>query len=144
MCSCFFFKKQKLMDCDQTINFFDFNNYDTYCKVVYVYDGDSVHVVMYHPNTNKLIKVKCRLYGIDTPELRVAHQKEKGYQAKERLICLLKETQYMVNVECKHFDKYGRVLIVLYSEKHEKSLNQILVDEGHALAYFGKKKKEFT
>ena len=135
-------KKSILLNADcSKVDFFTFDGYTTDAKVVYIYDGDSVHVVFFHPDTNKLIKVKTRLYGIDTPELRVKEQKEKALKAKQYLIELLEKDNYMVTIECKQFDKYGRLLIILYSSQFNKSLNEILVDEGHAYRYFGDTKK---
>lgn len=125
------------------VDFLSFDGYKTTAKVVYVYDGDTVHLVLPLRETRRLIKIKTRLYGIDTPELRIKEQKEQALVAKNKLIELLAETNYMVNVECGKFDKYGRVLVTLYSTKHEKSLNQILVDNGCAYEYFGKTKKNY-
>lgn len=137
-------KNNALLESNSSVNFFTFEGYNTQGKVVYVYDGDSVHVVIPMIGSNKLVKIKTRLYGIDTPELRIAEQKEKGLLAKARLIELLDETKFNVRVECGEFDKYGRVLVTLYSKNYVKSLNQILIDEGHAYEYFGKTKKKFT
>ena len=121
----------------EKIDFLSFNGYNVICKVVYVYDGDSIHIVLPLKESKKLVKLKTRLYGIDTPELRNKEQKEKAIMAKNRLIELLEETNNIVKVCCGEFDKYGRVLITLYSPKYEISLNDILVNEKHAVRYFG-------
>lgn len=39
--------------------------------------------------------------------------------------------------------KYGRVLGEIFIEGQEKSLNELLKDNGHAYEYDGGKKKEF-
>lgn len=135
-------KKSTLLKVESgTVDFFTFNGYTTDAKVVYIYDGDSVHIVFFHPDTHKLIKMKTRLYGIDTPELRVKEQKESALKAKQHLVNLLELDKYMVKVECKHFDKYGRLLVILYSSQFDKSLNEKLVEDGHAYRYFGDTKK---
>jgi len=121
----------------ENVELFSFNGYTVVCKVVYVYDGDSIHIVLPLKESKKLVKIKTRLYGIDTPEIRNQTQKEKALFAKNRLIELLKETNYIVKVCCGNFDKYGRVLVTLYSSKYEISLNDILINEGHAVRYFG-------
>ena len=142
--SCIFIndKKSTLLKADSsTVDFFTFDGYITDAKVVHVYDGDSVHIIFYHPDTDKLIKVKTRLYGIDTPELRVKEQKERALKAKKHLIGLLEIDKYLVRVECKHFDKYGRLLVILYSSQFDTSLNDKLVEDGHAYRYFGDTKK---
>ena len=40
--------------------------------------------------------------------------------------------------------KYGRVLGELFIEGEDKSLNELLKDNGHAYEYDGGKKKEFN
>lgn len=39
--------------------------------------------------------------------------------------------------------KYGRVLGVLKVDGHNRTVNQILIDEGHAYTYHGGKKKTY-
>jgi endonuclease YncB( thermonuclease family) len=39
--------------------------------------------------------------------------------------------------------KYGRVLGEMFVKGHEKSVNELLKDNGHAYEYHGEKKKEF-
>ena len=133
-----------LSNADSSTPFYSFDDYTTYAKVVYVYDGDTVHIVLPLPNdsSRKLVKIKCRLYGIDTPELRNNDQKTKAKEARERLKQLLSETHSLIRVKCGKFDKYGRVLVTIYSEKYEKSLNQMLIDDGYAYPYYGKTKQK--
>ena len=131
---------KKLERSDKTVEYFSFHNYECLAKVVHVYDGDTVHLVLPQQETDKLIKIKARLYGIDTPEMRVPEQKERALKAKERLIEFLQKTNYIVHIKCGEFDKYGRVLVTIYSTEFNTSLNDMLIEEGHAYAYFGKTK----
>ena len=133
---------EQLEKSDKTVEYFSFRNYECLAKVVHIYDGDTVHLVLPLPDTHKLVKIKARLYGIDTPEMRISEQKESALKAKERLIELLQKMNYIVHVKCGEFDKYGRVLVTLYSTEFSKSLNDILIEEGHGYAYFGKTKKK--
>ena len=133
--------RKNLEKSDKKTDYFSFCKYECLAKVVHIYDGDTVHLVLPLPHTNRLRKVKARLYGIDTPEMRIQEQKDSAMKAKERLVELLEKTNYMVNVKCGDFDKYGRVLVTIYSPEFSKSLNDILIEEGHAYAYFGKTKK---
>ena len=134
--------QKQLEKSDKNIKCFSFCNYECLAKIVHVYDGDTVHLVIPQENTKTLIKLKARLYGIDTPEMRIPEQKERAIKAKERLIEMLKKTNNLVNVKCGEFDKYGRVLVTIYSTEFSKSLNDILIEEGHGYAYFGKTKKK--
>lgn len=144
--SCLYTKEvllhKQLEKSDKKIDFFSFDSYECSAKVVHIYDGDTVHLVLHQQETEKLIKIKARLYGIDTPEMRIPEQKEKAIKAKEKLIELLQKTNYIIHVKCGEFDKYGRVLVTLYSSVFNKSLNDILIEEGYAYAYFGKTKNK--
>ena len=135
-----------LYDADKDIKLFSFNEYECYAKIVYVYDGDTVHIVIPFPpqwgGGGKLVKIKTRLNGIDTPELRIAEQKERGLLAKKRLEEIISETNNIVYVKCGKFDKYGRVLVDLYTNNDMKThINMQLVNEGHAYEYDGGTKK---
>lgn len=138
-------------------------------KVVEIYDGDTCKIVL--PYNNILCKFICRLSGIDAPEIKPRLNKEnredeieKAIISRNRLIELCTDvkikTTYsknecneivynntkLINIECEGFDKYGRLLVVLYdvyneNNKNNKSFNTILIDEGLAYEYNGGTKK---
>lgn len=113
---------------------FNIENTTKMCKVVDVYDGDTVTIIFEFEN--KYYKTKCRLYGIDTPELRNKETKESAILARDcvRNIILNK----VVQINFKKEDKYGRILgDIYYNDLH---INKYLVQEGHAKEYFGGKK----
>lgn len=113
---------------------FSFQGLRSPCKVVDVYDGDTVTIVLKDALTpNTLTKLKIRLLGIDTPELRDPDTKAAGLAARNWLLAqlihlshediqayehldkkgvraLLKAYQGLHFVELHGFDKYGRVL----------------------------------
>ena len=70
--------QKQLEKSDKNIKCFSFCNYECLAKIVHVYDGDTVHLVIPQENTKTLIKLKARLYGIDTPEMRIQEQKESA------------------------------------------------------------------
>ena len=74
---------------DNTTKIFSFKGQKIKCKVVSVYDGDTMKVVF--PLNNKMYKWNCRLLGIDTPELRTKdkHEKDLAKIAKENLMKLV-------------------------------------------------------
>ena len=53
------------------------------------------------------------------------------------------ENKKLMKIKCKDFDKYGRLLVSIYSLDN-KYINQILIEEGFAIEYSGGKKKKFT
>ena len=105
-----------------------------------VVDGDTVDVTLDLGFDVKLHKQRGRLHGIDTPESRTRNLAEKklGLAAKERLkeLCVGR-----FKVKSLGKGKYGRVLGIPYTEDGE-DICQLLIDEGHAVEYYGGKKKK--
>lgn len=117
------------------------------CKVVSVYDADTVTIAL--PWNNSLYKVKCRLHGIDSAEKRT-----KNLEEKSAALEATKWVSSMINhktiwIKCGKWGKYGgRMLGTLYLTEDDlnkdNSFNQAIIDKGYAYAYDGKKKKEFN
>ena len=105
-----------------------------------VVDGDTVDVTLALGFDVKLHKQRVRLHGIDTPESRTRNLAEKklGLAAKERLkeLCVGR-----FKVKSLGKGKYGRVLGIPYTEDGQ-DICQLLIDEGHAVEYYGGKKKK--
>ena len=112
------------------------------CKVVDVYDGDTVTIVLY--NKFSYEKHKLRMYGYDSPEMKPRLDKEnredeirKAKLAKEFLTDLL--LNKIVEFESMGYDKYGRLLGKLYllncCDKQE--VNMLMINKGHGYPYFG-------
>ena len=83
--------------------------------------------------------------GIDTWESRTRdlEEKKKGLAAKARNKELLESGTF--KIVSHGTGKFGRVLGEVFVETEDglKSVNQILIDEGHAYEYDGGKKKKF-
>ena len=110
-----------------------------WAKVVKVYDGDTIHVVFYLGY--KLYRWKCRLLGIDTPEIKTDSEAEHAaaIKAKEKLSDLI--LNKIITIKCNNFDKYGRLLITVY--KSRVNINNFMVRQGYAYEYDGGTKKKF-
>ena len=115
-------------------------------KVVNVYDGDTIHVVIIV--FNRLYKFKCRLSGIDTPELRVSRNdphrelhRQAGLKVAKYVSDLINDK--LVRLEIHSYDKYGRLLCDVYTY-NGVSINQLLVDKKFALPYDGGTKSIWT
>jgi endonuclease YncB( thermonuclease family) len=128
---------------DKEIPYFSFKGYTFFAKPCNIYDGDTFSVIFLFEN--KLIKYKCRCLGYDTAEMKPLktnpnriHEKILANKAKDRLIELLnKHETKLIKIECGEFDKYGRLLITVYNMVDKKSINQIMIDEGHGKVYDG-------
>lgn len=134
---------EELKKCDNCTPMFSFDGEVHLAKVVDCYDGDTVKCVFKH--NGKYQRFSVRMYGYDTPEMRPSTKIPKeerdsiiksAHEAKERLCELI--LNKFVTLECKQFDKYGRLLGVLNID--DMCVNDKMVEEGHGKPYFGKTK----
>lgn len=109
-------------------------------KIVNVYDGDTVKIVM--KMFGKFYRFNCRIEGVDTPELRTRNKKEKemGIMVRDKL--RTKILDKMVKVKCGKFDKYGRLLVDIIIDN--TSITKWLIDNNYAFSYDGGTKKSWT
>jgi len=114
-------------------------------------DGDTVDVDIDLGFGVWLKDERVRIMGIDTPESRTSDKVEKlfGTAAKNRLKELLEEGGKLITTENKHGEdmkgKFGRILGDFYVERYEgqrEKVTDIMIEEGHCVAYFGGSKEE--
>jgi|TARA_R110000824_G_scaffold397142_1_gene599597 micrococcal nuclease len=116
--------------------------YEYTCKVERVVDGDTCDVVL-DLGFNILHKCRVRLFGIDTPESRTRDldEKARGILAKNYLKDAI-ETGKKVVIQTKLKDskgKFGRVLGDVVVDGI--NINQSMIDDYHAVKYFGQNKQ---
>lgn len=122
--------------------------YEYRCKVLKVIDGDTVDVDIDLGFGIVLKDERVRLMGIDTPESRTRDKVEKqfGLASKKRLKEMLDNKSGPIlktQINKKGEDmkgKFGRILGDFVVE--DRMVTDILVEEGHAVAYFGGSKEE--
>jgi micrococcal nuclease len=104
-------------------------------NVIEVYDGDTVTLdVDFGCNIWQHDK-KCRLYGIDTPELRGSkEEKAKGRKSRDRLRELILGEAVFIKTHKDKTGKYGRLLVTIYIDGVD--INDLLVKEGLAKVKF--------
>jgi len=114
-------------------------------------DGDTVDVDIDLGFGVWLKDERVRIMGIDTPESRTSDKVEKlfGTAAKERLKELLAEGGKLITTENKDGEdmkgKFGRILGDFWVERYEgkrEKVTEIMIEEGHCVAYFGGSKEE--
>ena len=115
-------------------------------KIKKVIDGDTVDVDIDLGFGVWLHKERVRIMGIDTPESRTRDRVEKlfGLASKQKLKDLLplSSMQVLVVEEYDAKGKFGRILGDF--EIEDKRVTDILIEEGHAVAYFGGSKDEIA
>lgn len=116
------------------------------CKILKVIDGDTVDVDIDLGFGIILTDERVRIMGIDTPESRTRDTIEKkfGLASKERLKELLKDEAILITKDDKHGEdmkgKFGRVLGDF--RVGGKTVTEVLIEEGHAVAYHGQSKDD--
>ena len=105
-------------------------------EVLSVYDGDTI-TVMIDLGLSIRVQAKCRLLGIDTPEIRTKNAAEKklGYEARDRVREMI-GGQWVVLHSVAKPDKYGRLLVKVWADD-ETCVNDALIEEGLARVYDG-------
>ena len=128
--------------------------YEYRCKVLKIVDGDTVDVDIDLGFGIVLKNERVRVMGIDTPESRTRDKVEKqfGLAAKKRLKEMLDNKSGPIlktQINKKGEDmkgKFGRILgdFTVYHAPTDswRMVTDIMVEEGHAVAYFGGSKEE--
>ena len=115
------------------------------CKLDRVVDGDTCDALI-DLGFNTFVKKRIRFYGVDTWESRTRNleEKKKGLAAKAFTKDLLENSDDgKFSIISHGVGKYGRVLGELFIKGEEKSVNELLKENGHAYEYHGEKKKAF-
>lgn len=135
---------------------FSLNGFSTIARLVDIIDGDTIICII--PCFGKYFKFHIRLNGIDTCESKSLDSfiKNKAICAKNKIfeyICenttlnfkdYLFQNCILVWLECKDFDKYGRLLANVFKTHNNKSVGQsiseLLLSEKLAYEYHGERK----
>jgi endonuclease YncB( thermonuclease family) len=141
-----------------TQDLFDLGNNLLPAKVLSIYDGDTCVLAI---EWRGLIgKIRVRMNGYDSPEIKPSINlenreeiKKKAIEAREFLKSLInKEENQIIWMQFNGFDKYGRVLATLYTSNEnninndnnnnneKKSVNQLMIKNGFGYEYSGGKK----
>ena len=133
----------------EDIKYFSFEGKVFYAKHCNIYDGDTLSVIFNYKGD--LIKYKVRCIGYDSPEMKPLKtnehrilEKELAIKSKTRLEELLnKHETKLIKIECYQFDKYGRLLVKIWNMVDKKSINEIMIEEGHGKPYEGGTKEKW-
>ena len=134
--------EQELNEC-KNCAIFTFDGEIHLVKVIKCYDGDTIHCIFKCNNKYSIFNV--RMYGYDSAEMKPSKSipepqrseiKRNAVKAKEKLEeLILNKNVYLF---CKGFDKYGRILgIIKTNIDDNKSINDIVIEEGYGYVYYG-------
>ena len=111
------------------------------CKVIKVYDGDTITVAAYLKGQKQCYRFSVRLRGIDSTEIKKHNDEEKLAAIKSRDSLsgkILNEIIYLENIGT---EKYGRLLAdVMFKGEN---MNKWMLDNKLAVPYDGGKKVAF-
>ena len=116
-------------------------------KLDRVIDGDTIDAYI-DLGFDVSVKKRIRFVGINTPESRTRDLEEKarGLAAKDRVKQLLENTNE-IQLKSHGVGKYGRCLGELHIDVVDgkekmtlENVNELLINEGHAVAYDGGKR----
>ena len=123
----------------------EINKYEYTARLDRVVDGDTADA-MIDLGFNVWVKNRIRFMGVDAWESRTRdlEEKKKGLAAKAYTKDILENSDDGKFALRSHgVGKYGRVLGELFVKGETKSLNKLLIENGHAYEYDGGKKKVF-
>jgi micrococcal nuclease len=117
-------------------------------KVTKVVDGDTIDVDI-DLGFDISFSSRVRLAGIDTPESRTLDKMEKalGLEAKAYLKSQIDSAKTIVikTEKMNSSEKYGRILGWLFLDGSNISMNEKMIEDGHAWGYLGDTKvKDFN
>ena len=115
-------------------------------KLQRVVDGDTCDALI-DLGFDTWVKKRIRFKGVDTWECRTRDKEEKvkGLAAKAFTKNLLENSDDgKFSIISHGRGKYGRILGEIFVKGHEKSVNELLKENGHAYEYHGEKKKVFS
>ena len=118
--------------------------YEYRVEIKRVVDGDTVDVDIDLGFGMTYKKQRVRLYGIDTPESRTRDLVEKKYgKAAKKFLQEKIESAEVVTLYSHDKGKFGRILGELFIDgSSDLSLNQLMINNYHAVAYHGQSKEE--
>jgi endonuclease YncB( thermonuclease family) len=147
---------KSLAETGSTAPYLDKLAYTLTAFVVSVYDGDTFTIATHHhvpglhgTSKDTIVRVKCRMGGIDTPEMKppkIQPDRDqeiiKAKEAKKFVETIILNKHVKLHVD--GLDKYGRWLVRAACPDTGTDLGEMLLAKGHAYQYDGGTKKAFS
>jgi len=112
------------------------------CKVIKVYDGDTITVAAFLKGQRQCYRFSVRLRGIDSPEIKSHNPVEKLAAVNSRDKLSERILNQIIYLEDIGNEKYGRLLAdVMFKGEN---MNKWMLDNNLAVEYDGGKKAAFV
>ena len=115
-----------------------FDLYFYWGTIVSVYDADTITALL-DIGFNFSYKIKLRLWGINTPEIKTKDDRERKFGEEARKFVEQLVLNKWLRIKTYKSEKYGRYLADVYLED-DTLLNELLIEKGFAREYFGEKR----
>ena len=109
------------------------------CKVIKVYDGDTITIAAFLKGDPECYKFKVRLNGIDSAEIKGSSENEKKHAIVARDALSDKILHQIVKLDIKGVEKYGRILADVFY--NGENMNEWMLNNGYAVKHDGGTKK---
>ena len=119
--------------------------YEYRCEIVRVVDGDTIDVNIDLGFDTWIHKERIRLKGIDTPESRTRDLEEKKYGLAAKAFVeeqMPVGSDQILQTQKDKTGKFGRILGVFIV--NNRNLNELMIQEHHAVSYYGQPKNEIA
>lgn len=146
--------------CSSDVAKFSLAGRELIAKAVEVYDGDTFKAI-FELFPGHIVKMDCRLEGIDAPEMRGGDRVTDAIRARNHLCRLLtncvttlpedkhvltpiidRENTQLITLQCGSFDKYGRLLCRVRA--NDSDVTTEMMETGLCHAYNGGKKEDWS
>lgn len=143
--------RDELCNVDTSVcSLFTLNGEIHLAKVIDCYDGDTFHCVFKY--NGKYQKFIVRMLGYDSPEMKPSKKHDEVIRQKIKELAVVSRDKLrelilgkIIYLYTQKFDNFGRLLaIVKLNVDDEKTINDMMVEGGYGVCYFGGKKDELA
>ena len=135
---------EELNKCSLDSPKFDIKNEAHLIKILECYDGDTLTCYMKYNGKYQLFKIRMLLYN--SPEMKPVKKDADGNvipeEERQQIIAKAKAAKHRLEeltlnkigiLTCHKFDAFGRILGMIQIQGMDKTVNQIMLDEGHGV-----------
>lgn len=124
-----------LIKCNKNTKRFTFDGKVVEAKVVACYDGDTISLVFIPHERSEPCLFSCRCSKYNSAEIKSKNEEERKKAIESRDYLRDRILNKIVKAELGKFDKYGRILTIIYYEGI--NINDEMIEKGYGKQYDG-------